>query len=205
MAVVNRRSAPRKKRKVIVQIATSADGYIARPDGDHAWLSERPHPKGMYGMGKFIRSIDTILFGRKTYDIGLQMGAKFDPSVRNYVFSRQLPPSSVPKGVEFVNQPIAAFAKRLRETEGKDIWMMGGADIIASFLDAGEIDEFLIAVIPTFIGEGIPLVAPRHRDVPLRLLSVHRFPDGVQQVHYSVQNKSVSSGSTRRKARTHPA
>jgi dihydrofolate reductase len=93
----------------------------------------------MYGMGKFIRSIDTILYGRKTYDFGVQMGAQFDRKIRNYVFSRQPPPSSVPAGVEFVNEPIRAFAKRLRETKGKDIWMMGGAAIIASLLDEGEI------------------------------------------------------------------
>ncbi len=57
-----------KKRKIIVNIATSADGYIARPDGDIEWLTRRPHPKGFYGMGKFMQSIDTKLLGRKTYD-----------------------------------------------------------------------------------------------------------------------------------------
>jgi dihydrofolate reductase len=73
--------------------------------------------------------------------------------------------------------------------------MMGGAAIIASFLDEGEIDEFLVAVIPVFIGEGIPLIAPRHRHVPLHLNSVRPFPDGVVQLHYSVQR---GSGSRRR-------
>ena len=184
-----------QKRKIIVQIATSADGYIARPDGDIEWLSKRPHPKGMYSMGAFIRSIDTILYGRKTYEFGVQMGAKVDPKIRNYVFSRQSPPSSVPAGVEFVNEPVRVFAKRLRGIKGKNIWMMGGASIIASFIDDDEIDEFLIAVIPTFIGEGIPLIAPRHRQVPLDLNSVRRFPDGVVQLHYAVQR---GSGSRRR-------
>jgi len=65
--------------------------------------------------------------------------------------------------------------------------MMGGGEIIASFLDEGAIDEFIISVVPTFIGEGIPLIAPRHREVPLRLLSVKRFPDGVVQLQYQVR------------------
>jgi dihydrofolate reductase len=65
--------------------------------------------------------------------------------------------------------------------------MMGGGEIIASFLDAGAIDEFIISVIPTFIGDGIPFIARRHRDVPLRLQSVQRFPDSVVQLHYGVQ------------------
>ena len=65
--------------------------------------------------------------------------------------------------------------------------MMGGGEIIGSFLDEGAIDEFILSVVPTFIGEGIPLLAPRHREVPLRLLSVKRFPDGVVQLHYQVR------------------
>jgi dihydrofolate reductase len=64
--------------------------------------------------------------------------------------------------------------------------MMGGAGLIASFLDAGEIDEFDIHVMPVFIGKGIPLVAPRHRDVPLRLLSSKAYPDGVVRLRYEV-------------------
>jgi riboflavin biosynthesis pyrimidine reductase len=62
----------------------------------------------------------------------------------------------------------------------------GGAGIIASFLDEGEIDEFVIHVIPTFIGEGIPLIAPRHRTVPLTLISCTKFTDGVVELHYAV-------------------
>jgi dihydrofolate reductase len=70
--------------------------------------------------------------------------------------------------------------------------MMGGGGLIASFLDAGEIDEFVIHVIPTMIGKGIPLVAPRHRNVPLRLLSARRFSDGVVRLHYSVGRRQAS-------------
>ena len=84
-------------------------------------------------------------------------GVGFGPKVKNYVFSH-CPPDSPTPGVEFVNQPIGAFAQRLRAESGKDIWMMGGDGLVASFLDEGEIDEFSIHVIPIFIGEGIPLV-----------------------------------------------
>ena len=65
--------------------------------------------------------------------------------------------------------------------------MMGGGGIIASFLDEGEIDEFIIHVIPTFIGEGIPLIAPSHRTVPLKLLSTKKYSDGVVRLHYAVE------------------
>jgi dihydrofolate reductase len=177
-----------KKRKIIVNLATSADGYIARPDGDIEWLTRRPAPRGFYGMGTFMQSIDTTLMGRKTYDVGVQMGATFDSKARTYVFSRQPPPVSVPSGVEFVAGGIGSFAKRLRDRKGRNIWMMGGGEIIASFLDERAIDEFIVSVVPVFIGDGIPLIARRHRDVPLTLRAVERFPDGVVQLHYSVRS-----------------
>jgi len=184
---VTRGNVVANKRKIIVHIATSADGYIARPDGDLEWLTKRPAPKGFYGIGQFMNSIDTKLLGRKTYDLSVQMGAKFDTKTPHYVFSRRPAPASVPAGVEFISEAIGAFAKRLRAGKGKDIWMMGGGEIIASFLDEGAIDDFIISVIPTFIGEGIPLIAHRHRHVLLRLQSVRRFSDGVVQIHYKVQ------------------
>lgn len=174
-------------RKIITYIATSADGYIARPDGDFSWL-DRPGSKNNYGYAAFIDSIDAVLWGRKTYEIGLRFGGKnlgMGPKVKNYVFSRN-PPRKHPAGIEFVNEPVSDFAKRLRAQPGKDIWMMGGAAIIGSFLDAGEIDEFSIHVIPIFIGEGIPLVQPKHRSIPLKLISTLAFEDGVVHLNYAV-------------------
>ncbi|OLC84091.1 MAG: deaminase [Acidobacteria bacterium 13_1_40CM_4_57_6] len=180
------------KRKIIVRIAASADGFIARRDGSFDWL-DRPRPKDNYGVGAFYKSIDTVLWGRKTCDMALDFqkkgvaGSAFDTSVKNYVFTRSLPQSPAPAGVEFVSEPIKAFATRLREKKGKHIWMMGGAGIIASFLDEGEIDEFMIYVIPTFIGEGIPLIAPDRRTVPLKLIACAKFTDGVVKLRYAVR------------------
>jgi len=179
------------KRKIIVNIATSADGYVARTDGNLDWLTRRPAPKGFYGLPKFSRSIDAKILGRKTFDLSAKMGASFSADDVHYVFSRRPPPASVPAGVQFVTEPIRTLGQRLRRQAGKNIWMMGGGDIIGSFLDEEAIDEFIITIVPTFIGEGIPLIAPRHREVPLRLLSLQGFPDGVVQLHYEVQQPRV--------------
>ena len=181
------RRATEKPRRIIAYIATSADGYIARPDGNVDWLN-RPMPKGQYGMGDFFKTIDTILWGRKTYVEAVERGMKatgYGSGIRNYVFSRT-PQKSSTQSVEFVSPSIKSFAQELRARAGKDIWMMGGASIIASFLDEGEIDEFIVHVIPVFIGEGIPLVQPRHRSIPLELLSAKTFPDGVVRLNYRV-------------------
>ncbi|MGZ4874782.1 MAG: dihydrofolate reductase family protein [Candidatus Angelobacter sp.] len=180
----------KKRRKIVVSIAMSLDGFIARPDGDVAWL-DRPRPKGDYGMGEFFKTIDTILWGRKTYAKGIEMGMKagYGPKIKNYVFSRQPQQSALP-GFAWTSEPVKTFAQRLRAQPGNDIWMMGGGEIIASFLDEGEIDEFSIHVIPILIGEGIPLIQPRHRSIPLKLLSSKAFPDGVVHLSYRVKDRS---------------
>jgi len=173
-----------KQRKVIVHIAASVDGYIARPDGDLEWLTSRPAPEGFYGMNAFMKTVDTMLIGRKTYEESLKLGAKFETTSRTFVFSRQKPPAKIPKGVEFVTEAIGPFIRRLRDQPGKDIWLMGGGDLIASCLDEKMIDEFVVSVVPVFIGDGIPLVARHPRHVPMTLKSVERFDDGLVQLHY---------------------
>jgi len=173
-------------RKIVVNIATSADGFVARLDGNLDWLTERPAPKGFYGLPEFERSVDAKVLGRKTFDRSLQLGARFGARAAHYVFSRGPAPRSVPAGVQFVSEPIRAFAEGVRRQAGKNVWLMGGGEIIGAFLDEGAIDEFIITVVPTFIGEGIALIAARHREVPLRLLGLQQFPDGVVQLHYEV-------------------
>ena len=187
-----------QKRKIIVHIAASADGYIAGPDGGLKWLTSRPAPKGFYGLPEFTRSVDAKILGRRTFDLSMTMGARFSADDLHYVFSRRPPPASVPAGVQFVTQSISEFAETLRSQAGKNIWMMGGGEIIGSFLDEGAIDEFIISVVPTFIREGIPLITGRHREVPLRLRSATPFPDGVVQLHYDVATKRAPRAKNRK-------
>ena len=146
-------------------------------------------------MAAFYRSVDTTIMGRKTYDWAVAYSRKtnanaavFDTRLTNYVVSHRAAEAAMP-GVEFVSEPVDAFARRLRAAPGKNIWLMGGGELIGSFLDAGEIDEFDIHVIPTFIGEGIPLIAPRHRDVELDLKSVRKYPDGGVRIRYIVDGR----------------
>jgi dihydrofolate reductase len=184
---------PAEARRVIVHIAASADGYIARADGDLEWLTARPKPEGFYGMGDFMKTVDTYVLGRKTYEDGLRLGGKFEGPERTIVFSHQAPPPGVPRSVEFVNEAIGAFVARLRSQPGKDIWLMGGGEIIAAFLDAKAVDEFVISTVPVFIGDGIPLIARKHRHIPLELISVQRFDDGLVQTRYRVVKRTSQS------------
>src|SRR5262245_63879277 len=104
-------------RRIVVFIGTSADGFIARPDGEIGWLTSRPKLDGFYGIGEFTASIDTKILGRKTYEKSLALGARFDPKTPCYVFSSQAGPAARPQGVEFISEPVAAFARRLRTAD----------------------------------------------------------------------------------------
>jgi dihydrofolate reductase len=108
------------------------------------------------------------------------------PGKSVYVFSRTLTKPANSQ-VTIVSKDAKGFAARLRSEKGKDIWLMGGGELVASFLDCGQVDEFIIHVIPKMIGEGIPLVAPRHRDLALKLLGSTKFSDGVVRLHYAVR------------------
>src|SRR5260370_15143757 len=129
------------QRKIIVNIATSADGYVARRDGNLDWLTDRPAPKGFYGLPEFERSTDAKILGRKTFDRSLQMGARFSADAVHYVFSRQPPPASAPAGVNFVTESIGVFAERLRTLAGKKYWLMDRGVILIAFLDEVTTDD----------------------------------------------------------------
>ena len=179
-------------RKIIYYVAVSADGFIARRDGAVDWL-DRPRPKGNYGMGTFYKTVDTCIMGRKTYDFAVAHGMEDAyPGKRNCVFSHTLKKAAGTK-VEIVSGGVQSFARRLRAEKGDDIWLVGGGELASAFLDAGELDEFVLHVIPVLIGEGIPLVAPRYRNLPLKLLHTQKFPDGVILLHYAVQRQEKRS------------
>ena len=85
-------------RKIIAYLATSADGFIARPDGDVAWL-DRPRPPDEYGMPAFLKSVDTVVMGRTTWETGQKLGGAIVDGKRNIVLSRTLPAFAVPGAV----------------------------------------------------------------------------------------------------------
>ncbi len=171
-------------RKIIVYVATSADGYIARANGAVDWL-DRPRIAGNYGMAAFYKSIDTVLMGRKTFEVAKRLGHTAYPGKTNYVFSRRRRHDRKSQ-IQFIREAIGDFARRLPAAPGKHIWLVGGGELIGCFLDEGQIDEFIIHIVPTLIGDGIPLISSRRRSLPLKLLSARSFSDGVVRLHYSV-------------------
>ena len=175
-------------RKVTFGVANSLDNYIAREDGAVDWLMWTSEVAGV--TAEFWKTIDTVLMGRKTYEVALQhsKGKKNPyPGVKSYVFSRTLKRAEDPS-VEVVRGDAAAFVAELKRGEGKDICVMGGGDFARTLFEAGLIDEVGLNVHPVLLGSGIPLFHRMGRQIDLELLDSKTFRNGCVYVIYRVKH-----------------
>jgi dihydrofolate reductase len=178
------KSVPGAERKVILGLGISLDGYIARLDGSVDFLFM---PKD-YSMGPFIKTIDTAILGRQTYDDGLKMGGSFAGSTKYYAFSHSLPPGER-NGVTFTNDSPSAVIAEIRKSPGKNIWLMGGGKLIREFLKEDLVDELYIGVVPTLIGEGIPLFPSSFPQREFDLIENKTFSQGLIALRYERARK----------------
>ncbi|MCX7923151.1 MAG: dihydrofolate reductase family protein [Clostridia bacterium] len=170
------------QRKIVLYIATSLDGYIATKDDSLEWLF-KVEGDGDNGYSEFLETVDTILIGRRTYDwvMDYEKGNFPYKNKKCYVFSKTL--SGKNENVEFVNEDIAGFAKKIKETEGKNIWIVGGGELLHFFIKERLVDEFIITIAPTLIGSGIPLFKENNFELELELKNIRRFNQFVE-LHY---------------------
>ncbi len=174
----------------------SLDGYIARENGDVDWLRMEDLTEAADEMKEFFASVDTILWGRKTYVKGLEMGGDvgmYGKKIKNYIFSHT-PQTSEHENLQFVSENIKEFIEDLKRQEGKSIYLMGGGILAKTFFEAGLIDEIILSIQPTILGTGIPLFLPHERQTELELIDVKTRRSGSVQISYKVkqQNKEVA-------------
>ena len=171
-------------RRVLYRVATSLDGFIAGPNGEVDWIIPDP----TVDFSSVYASVDTVLIGRRTYELTLQPGAPPWPADwRIYVCSRTLDAVQHP-GVEVVSDNLDTTVAALRAEPGGDIWLFGGGSLFASLLAADLVDDIELAVMPVLLGDGVPLVsrsAPRSR---LTLTRSNASPSGIVNLHYEVQH-----------------
>ena len=142
-------------RKCILYIAMSLDGYIADSTGSVDWLEGIEGDGSGSGYADFVAHIDTVLMGRVTYDQVLTFGDWPYKGLQSYVFSHANHIDN--PQVTVVNQSPALLLERIRQRPGKDIWLMGGARLINSFLQQNLVDEMMLTMIPRLLGNGIRL------------------------------------------------
>jgi dihydrofolate reductase len=171
-------------RKVILYIATSLDGKIARKNGEIDWLP--PLEDQDYGYETLLNSVDVTLMGYKTYEVCLGFGDWAYKDQITYVFSRYAEREMIPEAQLITEDPVK-FVKQLKQTEGKDIWLIGGGEIIALLHDAGLIDEYILAYIPVILGEGIELFPGIKKQENLQLTKHKVYDNGVAMFYFCKQ------------------
>ena len=172
--------------KTILYVAMTLDGFIARENGDVDFLTMNPDED--YGYAEFVRSVDHIVMGFKTYEKSLTFpGNPFTPGKTHHVLTRK---SELPKDerVEFVQEGIQQFMKKLKAAGNKNIWFMGGGDVLLSFLKLEMIDELMVFVIPLVLGSGIPLFKVGNPELVLKLKESQNYSDGIVKLHYLIED-----------------
>ena len=172
-------------RKLKLYITASIDGYIAPPDGDLDWLVGYPVPS-KEDHKNFLDSVDTVIIGGNTYRNMFCMDILWpykDKTV--YIVTRH---SVMEKeGVNFITENIAETISKLKGQNGKDIWLVGGAELTSILLDYDLIDEMIITTVPIILGNGIPLFSKITKESQWEISIYHKYKNVVTQSHYKIK------------------
>jgi dihydrofolate reductase len=166
-------------RKIVLNLAVSLDGFIEGPKGEIDWCFTDQD----YGMEAFMKRIDAIFMGRKSFELMKSMGGVNPFShLTTYVFSNTL--TKADPNVRILKGAIEQQATKIKRQKGKDIWLFGGAQVITAFLNAGLVDELQLAVHPILLGGGKPLFQYISKRMALRLIDVKTYSSGLVQLMY---------------------
>lgn len=188
-------------RTVSYLAACSLDGFIADANGGIDWI--RSSRDGQAIMAEYWATIDTLLWGRKTWDLAVAAGRANDPgfgSMRNYVFSRTLQ-SIDQRNVELVATDPGAFVNDLKRQPGKGLWLMSGGHLAQALFAADAIDEIGLNIHPILLGAGVPLFRDPGRRVPLEMKASRTTEGGCVYATYRVKTSRSGTSSRATSAR----
>lgn len=175
-------------RSSILYIAMSLDGFIAKPGDDIQFLMRVAREGEDYGYGSFIKTVDTVIMGRKTYDKVLSMGVAFPHGDKEcYILTRTAREGS--GNLRFYTDDMKILVNQLKQKPGKNIFIDGGAEITNALLKEGLIDELYISIIPVILGNGVRLFGEGNPETGLMLQGSRHFETGLVQLHYITEKK----------------
>ena len=183
-----RKRSKANPRRVRYSVAMSLDGFIAGPNGEHDWIIMDPS----FDFGALFQQFDTLLMGRRTFELARQGGGDTMAGMQTIVFSRTLRQSDYPKVV--VTSKVAETISALKEKPGKDIWLFGGGELFRSVLDVGLVDTIELAVIPILLGKGVPLLPAGRRSPVLELTETKALLTGIVLLSYAVAKQPQTQG-----------
>jgi dihydrofolate reductase len=180
-------------RRIILDLAVTLDGFIEGKNGELDWCIMDEE----MDFTTFLNQLDTILYGRKSYDLWGQYTAEMEQDdsekeiwdlihrKEKYVFSRTQ--KGMDNNATFINDNILEEVNKLKNKPGKDIWLYGGASLITTFINLGLVDEFRLSVHPVILGEGTPLFIDIKQRLNLNMVSTRKFSSGVVQLIYHLK------------------
>lgn len=178
-------------RQVIFGVANSLDNFIAGPDHGVDWLLMSRDVQKI--MGEFWPRVDTVIMGRKTYEVSLAFGGGGgSPAIKTYIVSRTLDPAAHP-AVEIVASNPGELVRELKQQPGKEICVMGGGELARHLLDAGMVDEIGLNIHPILLGGGVPLFHSLRRPVHLELVECRTLEHGCVYVTYRVKARHCAN------------
>ncbi|MCC6397747.1 MAG: dihydrofolate reductase [Bacteroidetes bacterium] len=174
-------------RKLRYNVAVSLDGYIARSDGSFDWIVE----DSSIDFDALFAQFDTLLMGRKTYEVVRSQGAggPFE-QMDKVIVSRSHPPG-VEGNCRFIGEDFPRYVQILKAGSGRDIWLFGGGTLFRALLDVGLVDTVEVAVMPVLLGDGIPMLARPAVTTPLELISCKRLASGIVMLKYGVRTHAA--------------
>jgi dihydrofolate reductase len=176
-------------RRLVYEVATSLDGFIAGPKGEYDWIPMDPDIDFAAMAARF----DAVVMGRRSYEVAKQAEGGAVGGIATYVYSRSLPEGSR-EGVTFVRDGLAHLRALKREASG-DIWLWGGGELFRACAEAGLVDAVELGVIPVLLGGGVPLFPPPGPRVPLRLRAQRVYPrTGTLMLEYDVAERPGTIG-----------
>ena len=184
-----------KSRKIVLDLAVSLDGFIEGINGETDWCIMDEEMDFI----KFLNNIDTILYGRKSYELWGKHSSGNETShmeremwellhsKKKYVFSKTL--TTIDKNVTIIKDNIVEEVNKLKKEPGKDIWLYGGSSLITTFMNLGLVDEYRLSVHPVILGSGKSLFVDIKQRQELKLVGTRKFSSGVVQLCYTPTKK----------------
>ncbi len=170
--------------KVIIYIATSLDGYVAGKSDDLSWLEAYNTAGEDHGYAEFIKNVGTAIIGSRTYVQSLNHPERMITGLRNYILSNS--PMKNPSGIDvkFYTGDLKVLIEKINKESDKDIFVVGGGQVVSSFLNARLVDELIQFVAPILLKEGIPLYSALDKKINLWLVETVRFKTGIVKLRY---------------------
>lgn len=167
---------------VTLFIATSLDGYIAGPDDDLSWL----FTDADYGFSDFYAHVDTLIMGRGTYEVVQNLGPWPYPGKHTVVVSRKADLEMKTADTELHSGDLPSLLDHLASRGRDRIWLVGGGELVRSFLEQGLLDRITVSMHPVLLGDGVPLFPGGFRRTLLALDDTRSFEGGLVQLNYLV-------------------